>query len=80
MPPHPDPEATPKSIELTGRGVTRRSFLARLSAGGIAASTAPLLHTISTAQVETSLAPPAVPPGISRPSPSFSTSMAAIIV
>jgi xanthine dehydrogenase YagT iron-sulfur-binding subunit len=40
-------------------GFTRRSFLAQLSATGLAASTVPLLQTISAAQVETAPAPPA---------------------
>jgi xanthine dehydrogenase YagT iron-sulfur-binding subunit len=43
---------------LSGKnGVTRRSFLARLSASGVAASTVPLLHKIAFSQVETSPAP-----------------------
>jgi xanthine dehydrogenase YagT iron-sulfur-binding subunit len=51
------------------RGVTRRTFLTRLSAGGIAVSTAPLLHTISAAQVETSPAPTAASAGEFPPVP-----------
>jgi xanthine dehydrogenase YagT iron-sulfur-binding subunit len=40
-------------------GYTRRSFLAQLSATGVAASAVPILHSISAAQVETSPAPAA---------------------
>jgi xanthine dehydrogenase YagT iron-sulfur-binding subunit len=40
-------------------GVTRRSFLTRLGATGIVASTAPLLRTLTAAQVETPPAPAA---------------------
>jgi xanthine dehydrogenase YagT iron-sulfur-binding subunit len=48
-------------------GFTRRSFIARLSASGVAAaSTLPLLQTISAAQVETSPAP-AAPAGEAPP-------------
>ena len=67
----PDLEPAPeqmKSLSNKG-GVTRRSFLTHLSAGGIAVSTAPLLHTISAAQVETSPAPPATPAGTVPPVP-----------
>jgi xanthine dehydrogenase YagT iron-sulfur-binding subunit len=43
-------------------GFTRRSFLAQLTATGMAASAVPLLHSISVAQVETSpAAPPSAP-------------------
>lgn len=48
-------------------GVTRRSFLARLSASGIAISSVPLLQSISAAQVETSPAPPGTPVGNAPP-------------
>src|ERR1700730_1915506 len=61
------PESAKQQTEL--RGVTRRSFLTRLSAGGIAVSTAPLLHSISAAPVETSPAPPPAPPGSFPPVP-----------
>jgi xanthine dehydrogenase YagT iron-sulfur-binding subunit len=44
-----------------GAGFTRRSFLAQLSATGMAASSVPLLHSISAAQVETSPAPASAP-------------------
>lgn len=54
----PIAELKEQSSESTGSGVTRRSFLARLSASGIAVSSVPLLHTIAVAQVETSPAPP----------------------
>jgi xanthine dehydrogenase YagT iron-sulfur-binding subunit len=47
--------------------LTRRSFLSRLSAGGVAASAVPLLKTISAAQVETSPAPPGTPTGAASP-------------
>ncbi|MGB8988832.1 MAG: (2Fe-2S)-binding protein [Candidatus Sulfotelmatobacter sp.] len=55
--------------ESTGSrlGVTRRSFLARLSASGIAVSSVPLLQTITAAQVETSPAPPGTPVGDAPP-------------
>jgi xanthine dehydrogenase YagT iron-sulfur-binding subunit len=53
--------------EVTGRGVTRRSFLARLSASGIAVSSVPLLQTISAAQVEISPSPPGTPVGDAPP-------------
>jgi xanthine dehydrogenase YagT iron-sulfur-binding subunit len=58
----PDSELL-QSKDVDAKGVTRRSFLARLSASGIAASTVPLLQTISGAQVETSPAPPGAPVG-----------------
>lgn len=45
------------------RGVSRRSFLARAGASGIAVSAVPLLRTIASAQVETSPAPPHTPVG-----------------
>ncbi|MFZ0293669.1 MAG: 2Fe-2S iron-sulfur cluster-binding protein [Candidatus Sulfotelmatobacter sp.] len=69
------PPVIAESTEQTGQsesagskaGVTRRSFLARLSASGIAISSVPLLHTISAAQVETSPAPPGTPPGSASP-------------
>ncbi len=51
----------PPEVASTSRpaGFTRRSFIARLSATGVAAaSTIPLLRDISAAQVETSPAPP----------------------
>ena len=69
VPPIPDQNSSRQSNKLAAGGVTRRSFLARLSAGGIAASTAPLLHTISAAQVETSPAPPSTPAGNFPPVP-----------
>jgi xanthine dehydrogenase YagT iron-sulfur-binding subunit len=56
------PKHKDRSAEITqskkNDGVTRRSFLTRLSATGIAATTAPFLHNSSAAQVETSPAPP----------------------
>jgi xanthine dehydrogenase YagT iron-sulfur-binding subunit len=63
----PSPES--EKPQSNPRGVTRRSFLTRLSAGGIAVSTAPLLHTISAAQVETSPTPSATPAGSVPPVP-----------
>jgi xanthine dehydrogenase YagT iron-sulfur-binding subunit len=49
-------------------GFSRRSFLARLSASGIAASTVGLLQNVAAAQTETSPAP-AVPVGDASPVP-----------
>ncbi len=69
VPPISDQNSSQQSNKLAAGGVTRRSFLARLSAGGIAASTAPLLHTISAAQVETSPAPANTTAGNSPPVP-----------
>ena len=62
-------ESTESSGENNRHGVTRRSFLARLSASGIAVSSVPFLQTISSAQVETSPAPPGAPAGNSPPVP-----------
>ena len=67
--PRSEPAQEPAKSQSNSSGVTRRSFLTRLSAGGIAVSTAPLLHTISAAQVETSPAPPAAPAGSVPPVP-----------
>ena len=53
---------TNQKIDSAG-GVTRRSFLTKISAGGIAVSAVPLLQTIASAQVETSPAPPGTPVG-----------------
>ena len=44
-------------------GSTRRSFLTQLGVTGMAATTVPLLHSISSAQVEASPAPAAIPAG-----------------
>ncbi|MFZ0535964.1 MAG: (2Fe-2S)-binding protein [Candidatus Sulfotelmatobacter sp.] len=60
-------ESTDESSESKRNGVTRRSFLARLSASGIAISSVPLLQSISAAQVETSPAPPGTPVGNAPP-------------
>ncbi len=61
-------ESTNESVsENESRGVTRRSFLARLSASGIAVTSVPLLQSISSAQVETSPAPPGTPTGAVPP-------------
>ena len=60
-------ESTDESSESKKNGVTRRSFLARLSASGIAISSVPLLQSISAAQVETSPAPPGTPVGNAPP-------------
>jgi xanthine dehydrogenase YagT iron-sulfur-binding subunit len=60
-------ESTGESSESKNYGVTRRSFLARLSASGIAISSVPLLQSISAAQVETSPAPPGTPVGNAPP-------------
>jgi xanthine dehydrogenase YagT iron-sulfur-binding subunit len=69
VPPSPsNQESTHELAENASNGVTRRSFLARLGAGGIAASSVPLLHTISAAQVETSPAP-ATSAGVFPPVP-----------
>ena len=61
-PPEPDPRSTdhPETDNPSSDspGVTRRSFLTRLGATGIVASAAPLLRSLSAAQVETSPAPP----------------------
>jgi xanthine dehydrogenase YagT iron-sulfur-binding subunit len=62
-------ESTETSNVARGPGVTRRSFLARLSASGIAVTSVPLLQTISAAQVETSPAPPGTPAGSVPPVP-----------
>ena len=60
-------ESTDESSDSKRNGVTRRSFLARLSASGIVISSVPLLQSISAAQVETSPAPPGTPLGNSPP-------------
>ncbi|MGB0007983.1 MAG: (2Fe-2S)-binding protein [Candidatus Sulfotelmatobacter sp.] len=60
-------ESTDESSDSKRNGVTRRSFLARLSASGIVISSVPLLQTVSAAQVETSPAPPGTPVGNSPP-------------
>ncbi|MGC2369771.1 MAG: (2Fe-2S)-binding protein [Candidatus Sulfotelmatobacter sp.] len=60
-------ESTDESSDSKRNGVTRRSFLARLSASGIVISSVPLLQTVSAAQVETSPAPPGTPLGNSPP-------------
>lgn len=65
--PHNIAESTDESSESKRNGVTRRSFLARLSASGIAISSVPLLQSISAAQVETSPAPPGTPVGNAPP-------------
>lgn len=69
VPPSQDQESTQQPTGVATNGVSRRSFLARLGAGGIAASTAPLLQSISAAQVETSPAPVAAPAGNFPPVP-----------
>lgn len=58
-----DVGGTDPERELTG-GVTRRSFLGKISATGVAL---PLLRNITAAQVETSPAAPKTPAGISAP-------------
>jgi xanthine dehydrogenase YagT iron-sulfur-binding subunit len=62
-------ESTDESSKSKHNGVTRRSFLARFGASGIAISSVPLLQTISASaiQVETSPAPPGTPVGNSPP-------------
>ena len=60
-------ESTDESSDSKRNGVTRRSFLARLSASGIVISSVPLLQSFSAAQVETSPAPPGTPVGNSPP-------------
>ncbi len=67
--PSSEPAQERVKSQTEASGVTRRSFLTRLSAGGIAVSTAPLLQTISAAQVETSPAPPVAPAGSVPPVP-----------
>src|ERR1700683_1564439 len=62
-PPEPDRPASDERAEIAPpirpAGFTRRSFIARLSASGVAAaSSIPLLRDISAAQVEASPAPP----------------------
>ena len=62
-PPEPDRPASDERAEIASTirpaGFTRRSFIARLSASGVAAaSSIPLLRDISAAQVEASPAPP----------------------
>ena len=66
-PPHTDEDSHKPAGNGRDRGVTRRSFLTRLSASGIAVSTVPLLERISAAQVETSPAPPGTPVGNAPP-------------
>jgi len=65
--PNTDPQQ-PQNVDAAA-GVTRRSFLTRLSASGIAVSTVPLLRSISAAQVETSPSPAAAPAGYAPPVP-----------
>ena len=64
-PPTLDDSTNDTKEETKPSGVTRRSFLTRLGATGLVASTAPLLRSLSSAQVETSPAPaePAATPG-----------------
>ena len=71
----PDPSSSlpdPKSCDSDSldpkskSGFTRRSFLTQLSATGLAATTVPLLHAMSAAQMETS---PLVPPLVANGSP-----------
>ena len=69
VPSSQDQESTQQPTEISIHGVSRRSFLARLSARSIAASAIPLLHTISVAQVETSPAPASAPAGNFPPVP-----------
>ncbi|HEX4783607.1 MAG TPA: (2Fe-2S)-binding protein [Candidatus Sulfotelmatobacter sp.] len=64
-----EPLPEPPKSQPNANGVTRRSFLTCLSAGGIAVSTAPLLHSISAAQVETSPAPSSTTAGSVPPVP-----------
>ena len=67
--PPPEEDSARQIVTVTASGVTRRSFLTRLSASGIAVSAVPLLQSISAAQVETSPAPPATPGGYVPPVP-----------
>ncbi|MGA7219788.1 MAG: (2Fe-2S)-binding protein [Candidatus Sulfotelmatobacter sp.] len=67
--PPPEEDSAGQIVKVTASGVTRRSFLTRLSASGIAVSAVPLLQSISTAQVETSPAPPTTPGGYVPPVP-----------
>jgi xanthine dehydrogenase YagT iron-sulfur-binding subunit len=56
---HQDPQDARESRTEAGtsRGFSRRSFLGRVGALGIAASAGPLIHVAAAEQVETSIAP-----------------------